>query len=207
MLKKIVPFSLLRYFLYHYKAKTKYHIHSPFIYDLITKGFENNSVSYNKAYINDSHKKDGKGISKQKINTFLKTLNYFKPKKTLIIGNPNDLILYILNINSTEKTVQIENVNQIKNLIIPNVENERFDLIYVQNYTYLQNQDYFQQILKLTHNDSFFIFDHIHLDKNKHKIWQYIYQHDKTTATVDLYYIGLVFLRKESTPQHFILKF
>ncbi|MBL7882976.1 MAG: class I SAM-dependent methyltransferase, partial [Bacteroidia bacterium] len=37
--------------------------------------------------------------------------------------------------------------------------------------------------------------------------WEEIKRHPKVTVTIDLFFIGLVFFRKEQAKQHFIIKF
>jgi hypothetical protein len=37
--------------------------------------------------------------------------------------------------------------------------------------------------------------------------WEEIKMHDRVTVTLDLFYFGIVFFRKEQVKQHFIIKF
>ncbi len=65
---------------------------------------------------------------------------------------------------------------------------------------------YFEQCLSNVHNDSVFIFDDIYWSKGMKEAWLYIRQHPKVTVTVDTYFWGIVFFRKEQVKEHFVIK-
>jgi predicted O-methyltransferase YrrM len=68
--------------------------------------------------------------------------------------------------------------------------------------------NYFQQLLVKSHEHSIFIFDDIHWSKGMERAWKQIQQHPSVTLTIDLFFIGLVFFRKEQkVPQHFAIRF
>ncbi|MEJ7676870.1 MAG: hypothetical protein WKG06_03130 [Segetibacter sp.] len=55
---------------------------------------------------------------------------------------------------------------------------------------------------------SVFIFDDIHWSKEMEEAWKYIQQHSAVTLTIDLFFIGIVFFRREQkVPQHFVIRF
>jgi predicted O-methyltransferase YrrM len=68
--------------------------------------------------------------------------------------------------------------------------------------------DYFQKLLAKADENSIFIFDDIHWSKGMEEAWEYIKQHPSVTLTIDLFFIGLVFFRKEQkVAQHFSIRF
>lgn len=67
--------------------------------------------------------------------------------------------------------------------------------------------NYFEQCLKLTHNNSIFIFDDIHWSDGMEEAWKRIQQHPQVTVTIDLFFLGLVFFRKELSKENFVLLF
>jgi len=68
--------------------------------------------------------------------------------------------------------------------------------------------NYFHQLLEKSHEYSIFIFDDIHWSKDMEEAWEHIQQHPAVTLTIDLFFIGLVFFRKENkVPQHFTIRF
>ena len=66
---------------------------------------------------------------------------------------------------------------------------------------------YFEQCLSLVNNDTIFIFDDIHWSGGMEAAWSFIQQHPKVSLTIDLFFIGLVFFRKESVKQDFTIIF
>lgn len=67
---------------------------------------------------------------------------------------------------------------------------------------------YFEQLLEKASELSVFIFDDIHWSKEMEEAWKYIQQHSAVTLTIDLFFIGIVFFRKEQkVAQHFVIRF
>jgi predicted O-methyltransferase YrrM len=67
---------------------------------------------------------------------------------------------------------------------------------------------YFQQLLPKAGNDSIFVFDDIHWSKEMEAAWETIKSNDAVTCSIDLFFIGIVFFRKEfKEKQHFTIRF
>ncbi len=67
---------------------------------------------------------------------------------------------------------------------------------------------YFQQLLPKLNNDSILIFDDIHWSREMEEAWETIKKHPSVRCTVDLFFIGIVFVRKEfKEKQHFSIRF
>ncbi|MCF0048719.1 class I SAM-dependent methyltransferase [Dyadobacter sp. LJ53] len=75
------------------------------------------------------------------------------------------------------------------------------------NHRYEPTVRYFEDCLPYMHNDSVFIFDDIYWSDEMTQAWEYIKKHPQVTLTVDLFWIGLVFFRKEQVKEHFTLRF
>jgi len=68
--------------------------------------------------------------------------------------------------------------------------------------------DYFNQLLPAMHECSVIVFDDIHWSKDMEAAWQAIKDHPQVLLTIDLFFIGLVFFRKEfKVKQHFTIRF
>ncbi len=68
--------------------------------------------------------------------------------------------------------------------------------------------DYFNQLLPKVHEYSVLIFDDIHWSQEMEEAWNTIKAHQQVTLTVDLFFIGLVFFRKENkVKQDFVIRF
>ena len=67
---------------------------------------------------------------------------------------------------------------------------------------------YFNEFLSRSNNDSILVFDDIHWSNEMETAWEKIKENESVTCTIDLFFIGLVFFRKEiKEKQHFIIRF
>jgi len=114
---------------------------------------------------------------------------------------------------TTFNTLQINNVHlltgefkQTLNNVI--AEMDRIDFVFFDgNHRYEPTLDYFHSCLNKKHNDTLFVFDDIHHSAEMEKAWEEIKVHPEVKATIDLYFLGLVFFKKELTKQHFKIRF
>ena len=83
----------------------------------------------------------------------------------------------------------------------------RLDYVFVDgNHRKEPTLRYFEQCLKHSHEGSVFIFDDIHWSSGMEEAWAAIQQHPKVTLTIDLFFFGVVFFRKENqAKEHFRL--
>jgi len=65
------------------------------------------------------------------------------------------------------------------------------------NHQYQPTLDYFQTALEVVSDADIFIFDDIHWSKDMEKAWSEIRNNEKVSCTIDLFFIGIVFFRKE----------
>lgn len=84
---------------------------------------------------------------------------------------------------------------------------EQIDLAFIDgNHRYAPTLEYFNKILPLCHNDTLLIFDDIYWSEGMTKAWEEIKAHPSVTVSVDLFFIGLVYFRKEQVKEHFKLR-
>ena len=74
------------------------------------------------------------------------------------------------------------------------------------NHRYEPTLRYFEQCLTHRTDSSVFVLDDIHWSPDMERAWEVIKSHPDVTLTVDLFYIGLVFFRKNQPKQHFWLR-
>lgn len=255
-------FQQKKYLQFLLKATNQHGVHSPFIYNLVTKCFykkidlKNWSLflktkqqlldnrksikvtdfgSGSKIFKNDVRKisKIAKiaGISNKKAKLLLKLMDFFKPENVLEIGtslglgtsaikigNKNAKIITLEGCHETAKVAknlfQKNNFNTIeiitgdfKETVLKTIENKKFDSIYFDgNHTKKATLEYFINCLQTIHNNSFFIFDDIYWNQEMLEAWQEIKNHPKVTVTVDVFYFGIVFFRKEQAKEHFKIR-
>ena len=84
----------------------------------------------------------------------------------------------------------------------------KWDLIFFDgNHQEEPTLDYFRRCLPFAHNETVFIFDDIHWSEGMESAWNQIVKHPQVRATVDLFFMGIVFFRKEMQQQNFAIKF
>ena len=75
------------------------------------------------------------------------------------------------------------------------------------NHRYEPTKRYFELCLAKATDESVFVFDDIHWSSEMHEAWQFIRNHPKVMISIDLFYVGIVFFRKNQPKQDFVLRF
>lgn len=168
--------------------------------------------------------------SKKEAQLLFRVAKYFKLESVLELGtslgmgtyafalsNPNSKITTIEGCKNTSnftkfqfKELNIHNVNFNIGAFaseIDKLNDTYFDCIYFDGH---HNKEatiqYFEALLLKAHNDSIFIFDDIYWSKEMTEAWDYIKAHKAVTVTVDCFYLGFVFFRKEQAKEHFRIR-
>jgi predicted O-methyltransferase YrrM len=83
------------------------------------------------------------------------------------------------------------------------------DFVFVDgNHRYEPTLQYFQQLKPKMRAHSILIFDDIHWSKEMEAAWETIKEDPAITVSIDLFFIGIVFFRKENrVKQHFTISF
>lgn len=92
---------------------------------------------------------------------------------------------------------------------VVNRESSSFSFVFIDgNHRKQPTLNYFQQILEKSDDSTVFVFDDIHWSKEMEEAWEEIKQHSSVTLTIDLFFIGLVFLRKQQKEkEHFVIRY
>ncbi|WP_373056937.1 O-methyltransferase [Zunongwangia sp. H14] len=92
-------------------------------------------------------------------------------------------------------------------IINPKLPATNYDLVFFDgNHQKQSTLDYFRQTLSFAHNDSVFIFDDIHWSPDMEAAWEEIKNHPVVTVSIDTFYWGLIFFRREQAKQHFVIR-
>jgi predicted O-methyltransferase YrrM len=67
--------------------------------------------------------------------------------------------------------------------------------------------NYFEKCSEKAGNDSIFIIDDIRWSAGMKQAWEHIKNHPRARVTLDLFSLGVIFFRRESSKQDFVLKF
>ncbi len=66
--------------------------------------------------------------------------------------------------------------------------------------------EYFDKCLKKAHENSIFIFDDIHWSNGMEEAWEHIQKHPSVTCSIDIFWIGIVFFKKNQPKENFIVR-
>jgi predicted O-methyltransferase YrrM len=75
------------------------------------------------------------------------------------------------------------------------------------NHTKKGTLNYFHRLEKHAANDSVYVFHDIHWSSEMEEAWEEIKKHESVRLTIDLFFMGIVFFRRELGRQHFIIRF
>lgn len=87
--------------------------------------------------------------------------------------------------------------------------NKTVDFAFIDgNHRYKPTVQYFEQLLAASNDHTIIILDDIHWSSEMEQAWHEVQQHPAVTMTIDLFFIGIVLLRKEfKIKQHFSIRF
>jgi hypothetical protein len=219
--------SWLKYMLLR---KSKYKIHSPFVYEFMTK------VLYDKGSNRDydlilriSRLVDGKRFatrSRRKQARFLyRLVRFMEPETVLSFGKVSALNTSALALGNLQTKVYLEQSNEFLetlssmgvvnvNLIHPETDKEEelercntgFVLYGIEDFeedTWNNLEDGMAQ----ADEDTVLVFEGIHHNRRTEAAWEAIKASEGVTLTMDLYGMGLVFFREGIEKQDFVLKY
>jgi predicted O-methyltransferase YrrM len=172
--------------------------------------------------------------SKKYAQLIYRLVKHYKPQTIIELGTSLGItIAYIANANSNAEIITIEGSEQVaaiakENLNLLHINNVQVvqgnfdnilssllinlpsvDLAYIDgNHRYEPTIRYFQQFLQKTDDYSILIFDDIHWSVEMEMAWNEIKAHPSVKYTIDIFFLGFVFFRKEfNVKQDFIIRF
>ncbi len=254
-------YKIIQYIKFLFKSTNQHGIHSPFVYNLVTKCFYDNTkyaaykdiLKYKKSLLKNKVKIEvtdlgagsqvmnqqersvskiakNAGTTNKRAKLLYRLSKYLKPKNILELGTSLGIATYALSISNAKanittiegcpntsdfsktnfKKFQVKNSNQIIgdfNTEVKKLSSNKYDLIFFDgNHQKEATLNYFETLLKTAHNDSIFIFDDIYWSKDMTEAWETIKQHPQVTVTIDTFFWGFVFFRKEQAKEHFIVR-
>ena len=254
-------YQIIQYIKFLFKSTNQHGVHSPFVYDLITKCFYDQTnysdykaiIDYKKSLLTDHTKikvtdlgagsqvmkhreravsdiAKNAGTTIKRAELLYRLTQYFKPQNSLELGTSTGIATHAMCLgNPKTKITSIEGCpnlsefsrTQLKKyhldkatIISGNFKNEikkltsnTYDLIFFDgNHQKEATLNYFESLLETAHNDSVFIFDDIYWSKGMTEAWEAIKKHPKVTVSIDTFFWGFVFFRKEQVKEHFVVR-
>jgi predicted O-methyltransferase YrrM len=172
--------------------------------------------------------------SKKLAQLLFRMVNYYQPKNIIELGTSLGLTTaYLASANGKGNVYTIEGIPEIAAIarmnfqqlnlynfklleggfdsVLPLIleEMRQVDFAFIDgNHRLEPTVRYFEWILKHTTPDSILIFDDIHWSEEMEQAWKTIRDHTAVTCTVDLFFLGVVFLRNDfKAKQHFTIRF
>ena len=171
------------------------------------------------------------GIGRKRAYLLMRMAHYLHPKQILEIGTSVGLGTAALSLgNSQAQIISLEGcsntsnialnlfkefrlnnihleIGEFKNTLPLTLKNNNIDLIYFDgNHDKTATLNYFEACLGSVTNDSVFIFDDIYWSAEMKEAWDIIKNNEKVRVSIDIFYWGLVFFRKEQRKQHFTIR-
>jgi predicted O-methyltransferase YrrM len=257
-----LAFKYLRYYVTASNGKG-HGIHSPFVFNLVTKVLNDKTGYEDYRIIEEQRKKllnnadvievedfgagSVKGFTKQRsieqiassslkpkkyAQLLYRLVRYFDSKQILELGTSLGITAsYLAMANDAAQVTTLEgskaiadvSKNVFKELELKNincitgnfddtlhfVSNKTFDFVFIDgNHRKEPTLRYFHQLLQSVQPSTVMVFDDIHWSRDMEEAWEEMKQHPSVTVTVDLFFIGLVFFRKEQKEkEHFVIRF
>lgn len=134
-----------------------------------------------------------------------------KPEATVVTmeGCPETAEVAYQNFVSLGLTNVELQVGNFNDLFPQEVEDSaQLDFVYIDgNHTKEATLNYFGLCLPKVHEGSLLIFDDIYWSQGMKEAWEEIKAHPQVTVTIDLFWIGLVYFKKDQVKEHFKIKF
>jgi predicted O-methyltransferase YrrM len=254
-------YQAIQYIKFLFKSTNQHGVHSPFVYNLVTKCFYDtanheaykNISAYRKQLLQDHTKiivtdlgvgshvtkqqeriiseiAKNAGTTNKRAKLLYRLSDYFNFENILELGtslgiathamslaNPKSKITSIEGCpmiseytKTTFKNHHLKNINLISghfNEVIKTLTLKTFDLVFFDgNHQKEATLQYFETLIETAHNNSVFIFDDIYWSKEMTEAWETIKQHPKVTVTIDTFFWGFVFFRKEQVKEDFVIR-
>ncbi len=250
--------SYIKYFL---SSQTRYEIHSPFLYNLVTGPINDKNdypeyrlmKSINKDVYEDLFRSnDAKtkeflelpsiGLRKQRKNIVknnkyhrlvFRLIRYFNPKTIIDLGSFTGLSAIHMSIASPESQIitfpcsqltynlLYDNISRIdfNNIILSEIfsaslssqfenKNQKIDLICINRFCEPgEILKIIEDSIPFLSNESFMIIRDLNNNDKNRSLWNHMKAHKKTTVTVDLFNLGIIFFNKELSKENFIIRF
>lgn len=161
-------FNTIAYFKFLLKSQNQHGLHSPFVYDFVTKGLYKKGIKIS----NFNEYSELQSLSKKQQKVLSKIVKYFKI---------NTIYFDVLKFTKTSE--------------------KGFRLLFISNINVLSEVDF-----KDLNSKEIIIVHGIYQNKKSYQKWQEITKNKDITVSVDLFYFGLIFSRKEQAKEYFTIR-
>lgn len=188
-------FQLKEKIMFLWQATNAHGLHSPYMFR-----FYNEVKKQSRAAKLPLVKLDG--YSKKEKRIIWAIIHYLKPATSLIISEDEpesapEITAYL-------KDSHVFPYNKLPDL---SIEPTIFELIYLSKSLIFNEKELLNRIKAFIGNQTIVIIPHIHASKESLNRWNYLINENSVRVSVDLFFAGLLFFRKESSKEDFLLRF
>ncbi|HDZ05522.1 hypothetical protein LCGC14_0067740 [marine sediment metagenome] len=168
-IEKVIVFRFLSFIKFIFTATNQHGVHSPFVYDYVTKCL----------------------YSKEKLKlpitskVLIKSLHYFNSKTVHILGDNKVL----------EATIK-------KHCTTVSITETNADVL-IGSISYFKNNDI---IINSLSDCVMLLLNGIHKNQTSIESWNRLKRESPVCVTIDLFYCGIIFFRKEQVKEHFKIR-
>ncbi len=188
-------FQIIEKLKFLFYAKNAHGLHSPFVFEFY------NEVKLKAKKINHSA---GKlfDFNKRQTQIIVAIIHYLKIENAFVLDkNRYSIQQLFLNVLEANKIYTSDNL-----VVLPK-EEIKFDLIYISKSLLIKEDNLLAKLRPFISERSAVIIPHIHASKNSLDRWKSLIKNDSVRVSLDLFFIGILLFRKESTKQNFLLRF
>lgn len=131
--------------------------------------------------------------------------------KVFTVEGSEELFLFSKKMFQKYNATNIEPINKLFNEAFPEILKQipQLDFLFIDgNHTYEATLNYFNMAIQKKTEQSVFVFDDINWSTGMQNAWNEIKKHPDVTLSIDLFFVGIVFFRKEQKEkQHFVLRY
>lgn len=192
-------------------AKNRSRLHSPFVYQLLAEVIYDNSpqpvyadieTHKRRRMLPDSRRRGNRPKADQLLYRLVK---HFNPKHIVEIGTGMGISkLYLSRALPNASLTTLEHDASLKHAI---AKLNNIDFAFINYYHPAELLNCFEMLLPKLHADSVLVICNIYGSPQAKQNFQQIKQHPRVTATVDLFWLQLIFFRDGMAKEHFRLRF
>ncbi len=196
--------------LYRFRHRCGYGVHSPFAFNLITHVIYETTPYYKYKELATEQKKlapqRGRTWSRESVKVkqlLFRLVNYVQPGTIVDAGLPAASSLYL---KAGKEGADYTAVSDLSELFLES--GVSVDFLYLHDY---RRPEFVEEVLRIcisrAASTSVFVIEGIHYTSQMRAVWKRIRLHEKAGVTFDLYDLGIVFFDKTKIKQDYIVNF
>ncbi|TYP72943.1 hypothetical protein [Aquimarina intermedia] len=186
-------FKIVSYAKFLLRSTNQHGVHSPFVYLLITRCLY---VRKRKATDHQVKKicKNSKNLSVKESRLLLRLISYLDIQTVLVLGKDQRSLAQVMELYTGNLTIDTA------------LSSAPYDLIIAESNEVAEANNAITMLLSAMHNDSILVLRGIHSDPDSETLWQTLCKNESVTASIDLYRVGLLFIRREQLQEQFTIR-